>query len=59
MLYGEKNVIGYASWGSNDPNRKQRWLHYEWLPGAIATDFVSTNARTFKRPPGDWNISSR
>ncbi|MGA7239542.1 MAG: TIGR03790 family protein [Bryobacteraceae bacterium] len=58
VLYGEKNVIGYASWGSNDPNRKQRWLHYEWLPGAIATDFVSTNARTFKRPPGDWNISS-
>lgn len=58
VLYGEKNVIGYASWGSNDPNRKQRWLHYEWLPGAIATDFVSTNARTFKRPPADWNIGS-
>ena len=58
VLYGEKNVIGYASWGSNDPNRKQRWLHYQWLPGAIATDFVSTNARTFKRPAADWNISS-
>jgi uncharacterized protein (TIGR03790 family) len=58
VLYGEKNVIGYASWGSNDANRKQRWLHYQWLPGAIATDFVSTNARTFRRPPGDWNISS-
>jgi uncharacterized protein (TIGR03790 family) len=58
VLYGEKDVIGYASWGSNDINRKQRWLNYQWLPGAIATDFVSTNARTFKRPPDDWNISS-
>jgi uncharacterized protein (TIGR03790 family) len=58
ILYGEKDVIGYASWGSNDPNRKQRWLHFQWLPGAIATDFVSSNARTFKRPPDDWNISS-
>jgi uncharacterized protein (TIGR03790 family) len=58
ILYGEKDVIAYASWGSNDPSRKQRWLHYQWLPGAIATDFVSTNARTFKRPPDDWNIST-
>jgi uncharacterized protein (TIGR03790 family) len=58
VLYGENDVIGYASWGSNDINRKQRWLHYQWLPGAIATDFVSTNARTFKRPPDDWNIST-
>ena len=32
VLYGEKNVIGYASWGSNDPNRKQRWLHYSGCP---------------------------
>jgi uncharacterized protein (TIGR03790 family) len=57
-LYGLTDVIGYASWGSNDINRKQRWLHYQWLPGAIATDFVSTNARTFRRPPDNWNISS-
>jgi uncharacterized protein (TIGR03790 family) len=57
-LYSQVDVIGYASWGSNDINRKQRWLHYQWLPGAIATDFVSTNARTFRRPPDDWNISS-
>jgi uncharacterized protein (TIGR03790 family) len=24
------------------------------LPGAIVTEFVSTNARTLKRPPDDW-----
>ena len=54
VLYNQKDVIGYASWGSNDPNRKQRWLHYQWLPGAIATEFVSTSARTLKRPPDSW-----
>ncbi|HEV2447333.1 MAG TPA: TIGR03790 family protein, partial [Candidatus Sulfopaludibacter sp.] len=57
-LYGQKDVIGYASWGSNDGARKQRWLGYQWLPGAVATEFVSTNARTFKRPPDTWNITS-
>ena len=57
-LYGQKDVIGYASWGSNDGGRKQRWLGYQWLPGAVATEFVSTNARTFKRPPDTWNITS-
>ena len=54
VLYDQKNVIGYASWGSNDPNRKKRWLNFQWLPGAIVTEFVSTNARTLKRPPDDW-----
>lgn len=57
-LYGQKDVIGYASWGSNDGGRKKRWLGYQWLPGAVATEYVSTNARTFRRPPDDWNISA-
>ena len=57
-LYGQKDVIGYASWGSNDGGRKKRWLGYQWLPGAVATEYVSTNARTFRRPPDDWNITS-
>lgn len=58
VLYGQKNVIGYASWGSNDPNRKERWLRNQWLPGAIMTEYVSTNGRTFERPPDSWNLSS-
>jgi uncharacterized protein (TIGR03790 family) len=33
-------------------------LGFRWLPGAIATEFVSTNGRTFKRPPDDWNIGN-
>ena len=58
VLYGQRNVISYASWGSNDAGRKQRWLGFEWLPGAIVTEFVSTDARTLKPPPPGWNITT-
>ena len=58
VLYDQKNVIGYAGWGSNDPNRKQRRLGFTWLPGAVVTEYVSTNARTFSRPPANWNIGN-
>ncbi len=51
-----KNVIGYASWGSNDRNRKSRKSGMEWLPGAIAAEYVSTNARTMKMPPTTWTL---
>ena len=57
VLYKQPGVIGYASWGSNDRNRQERRVGFEWLAGAIATEFVSTNARTFARPPKGWNIS--
>lgn len=57
VLYKQTNVIGYAAWGSNDKNRHERFTGFRWLPGAIATEFVSTNARTFGRPPKNWNIS--
>jgi uncharacterized protein (TIGR03790 family) len=58
VLYDLKDVIGYASFGSNDVNRKRRHLGFDWLPGAIATEFVSTSGRTFKRPPTDWTYTS-
>jgi uncharacterized protein (TIGR03790 family) len=58
VLEHESDVIGYASWGSNDPDRKQRHLDFHWLPGAIMTEYVSTNARTFARPPDSWNIGA-
>jgi uncharacterized protein (TIGR03790 family) len=57
VLYNQTDVIGYASWGSNDPNRDKRFVGFHWLPGAIMTEFVSTNARTFARPPDNWNIT--
>ena len=58
VIYDQANVIGYAGWGSNDPHRKRRFLGFRWLPGAIATEFVSTDGRTFRRPPDNWTIST-
>jgi len=56
VLYNLTDVIAYASWGSNDPARKQRHLGFQWLPGAIMTEYVSTNGRTFARPPDAWTL---
>ena len=58
VLYNQRDVIAYASWGSNDPDRKQRHVDFQWLPGAIMTEYVSTNGRTFARPPDRWNINA-
>jgi uncharacterized protein (TIGR03790 family) len=58
VLYNQRDVIGYAAWGSNDPQRKQRFGKFQWLPGAIVTEYVSTNGRTFERPPDSWNITT-
>jgi len=57
VLDHQSDVIAYASWGSNDPDRKQRHLDFRWLPGGIMTEYVSTNGRSFARPPDGWNIS--
>ncbi len=58
VIEGAKGVIGAASWGSNDKSRKTRVLGFDWLPGAIMTEFVSTNGRTFQRPSDAWRISA-
>jgi uncharacterized protein (TIGR03790 family) len=56
VLYDLHDVIGYAAWGSNDENRRRRALGFQWLPGAVAMEFVSTDARTLQRPPDDWTF---
>jgi uncharacterized protein (TIGR03790 family) len=58
VLYGQGGVIGYASWGSNDTQRKRRWLGFQWLPGAVVAEYVSTDARTMKPPPDNWNFTT-
>src|SRR5260370_38768322 len=58
VLSNENDVIAYASWGSNDRDRKERHLGFHWLPGAIMTEYVSTNGRTFTRPPDTWNLGN-
>lgn len=56
VVANESNVLGYYSWGSNDPAFKGRRLGLGFLPGALAATFVSTDGRTFKEPPASWTI---
>lgn len=56
VVRGVSGVIGYAGWGSNDHARKDRKLGFRWLPGSIATEFVSSNVRTFEKPPDNWTL---
>jgi len=49
-------VLGYYSWGSNDPALTSRKRGLQFAPGALAGMFVSTDARTFKEPPPEWTI---
>ena len=53
-VYDQQDVIGYAGWGSNDAHHDRRFPGFHWLPGAIMTEFVSTDGRTFQRPPAGW-----
>jgi uncharacterized protein (TIGR03790 family) len=53
-LTNRQNVLGYASWGSNDPAIRRRRLGLGFVPGALATMFVSTDARTLQEPPEAW-----
>jgi uncharacterized protein (TIGR03790 family) len=54
VLTGQRKVLGYYSWGSNDPAIHMRHFDLEFAPGALAAMFVSTDARTFKEPPASW-----
>ena len=56
-VYGQTDVIGYASWGSNDAGRDRRFPGFHWLPGGIVTEYVSTDGRTFAKPPDRWTPS--
>lgn len=47
-------VLGYFSWGSNDPANRLRSFGMAFVPGALGGMFVSTDGRTFTAPPEDW-----
>ena len=47
-------VIGFYSWGVSDPERRRRSTGMTFTAGAIAAALASSNARTFKEPPGNW-----
>ncbi len=58
VVTGQQQVIGYYSWGSNDPAVHRRTFDLSFVPGAIAAMFVSTDGRTFTPPPDSWNVGS-
>jgi len=53
-LTNQTGVLGYSSWGSNDPALETRQPGLTFVPGALATMFLSTDARTFVEPPSGW-----
>jgi uncharacterized protein (TIGR03790 family) len=54
VIEPQKGVLGYFSWGSNDPAISERHPGHEFVPGALAGMFVSSDARTFTEPPATW-----
>jgi len=58
VLTGYTDVLGYYSWGSNDPEITFRNLGMKFAPGALAGMFVSSDGRTFQEPPAEWNIGT-
>jgi uncharacterized protein (TIGR03790 family) len=56
VLTGEKEVLGYYSWGSNDPAIRIRHFDFEFVPGSLAGMYVSTDGRTFKESQEEWTI---
>jgi Tfp pilus assembly protein PilF len=51
-------LLGYASWGSNDPQLRTRRIGPGFAPGALATLLVSSDARTVREPPATWQPST-
>ena len=56
VITGRTKVLGYYSWGSNDPAVTRRRFDLGFVPGSLAAMFVSTDGRTFKEPPSTWNV---
>lgn len=58
VLKDQTGVLGYYSWGSNDPAITVRSLGLGFVPGALAAMFVSSDGRTFAEPPPGWNLGT-
>jgi uncharacterized protein (TIGR03790 family) len=53
VTFGEP-VIGYYSWGSNDPANRLRRFGLKFSNGAVGGMFLSTEGRTFIEPRDTW-----
>jgi uncharacterized protein (TIGR03790 family) len=58
VVRNQKPVLGYYSWGSNDPAIKTRRFDLGFVPGSIAAMYVSSDGRTFKQPPETWTVGT-
>ncbi len=58
VLTDQQGVLGYYSWGSNDPAIRVRHFQFGFVPGALAGMFVSSDGRTFSEPPADWVVGA-
>lgn len=47
-------VLGYYSWGSNDPANRLRQFGFKFSNGAIGGLYLSTDGRTFTEPRATW-----
>jgi len=48
-------LLGYASWGSTDPQLQRRSTGQRFVNGALAMTLAGADARTFQPPPPDWS----
>lgn len=58
VLTDQSDLLGYYSFGSNDPAIHSRDQKLSFVPGALAATFVSTDGRTFKEPPPTWTVGT-
>jgi tetratricopeptide (TPR) repeat protein len=52
-------ILGYFSWGSNEPATRVRRIGLPFSNGALAGMFVSADGRTFSEPKADWVPGTR
>ena len=57
VVTDQVDVLGYYSWGSNDPAIRRRTFNLNFAPGAIGGMFVSTDGRTFREPPAELDAA--
>jgi uncharacterized protein (TIGR03790 family) len=57
FIGGKSNMVGYFSWGSNDPNfNSSAHESLTFAPGSISDTAVSTSARTFLPTSGGQSL---
>ena len=57
FIGGQKDLMGYFSWGSNDTSfTRAAYLSNTFAPGSVADSYVSTSGRTFSPTSGGQSL---